>query len=93
MKTCYEELPTEMINEDEGIYTIGDDILSSFYYGNYSQAIKDMVSQRIEPYELAEYFQSILDDFDADYKEIYNGHFDFELFAHIGMSYYQEISK
>ncbi len=93
MKTIYTELPVDEINEDEQIYTIGDDILNQFYYGNYSDAIKMMVKDNIEPNELAEYLAEQAIELDCNTSELYYGHFTLEFFASIGMSYIQARMK
>jgi len=46
-----------------------------------------MIIDKVRPDELAEYLQNQLEDMDMDLKDIYNGHFDIELFASIGESY------
>lgn len=87
MKDINTQLPLDEQNEDEQIITIGDSILSQFYYGNYSDAIGYMVEDRITPKELAEYLEGIAEEFDVEVSSLYNGHFTMSLFACIGESY------
>ena len=87
MKTLYTELTEEYRNEDEGIYTIGDSILSQFYYGNYSDSIDELLELNIEPNMLAEYLEEVAEEYDTTPSELYNGHFTDTLWANIGMDY------
>ena len=77
-------LELELQNEDEGIFTQGDDVLSSFYYGNFSQGIKEMLDYWITPRELGEYLADKAEEFDCSINELYNGHFTLAYFGEIG---------
>ena len=89
MKTVNTILPLDEQNEDEQIITIGDDILTQFYYGNYSDAIGMMKKDNIEPDSLASYLEDKAEEYDTVATELYNSHFTLSLFASIGMSYTQ----
>ena len=93
MKTVYTKLPVDEINEDEQIYTIGDDILSQFYYGNYTDAIEMMVKDNIEPVELGDYIDKKNEESDLSICDCYDGFFTLGFFASIGMSYIQARMK
>ena len=88
MNNAHNELNIEDQNEDENIFTQGDDILSSFYYGNYSQGIEEMKKYSVSPEDLAEYLEEMAEDMDMNVSELYHGHFTYSLFASIGSSYY-----
>ncbi len=85
MKTVNDE--ARYMDEDEGIYTVGDEILNQFYYGNYSDAVNMMIEDNIEPNELADYLIEKSIEFDCNVSDLYNNHFTLDLFANIGMSY------
>ncbi len=87
---AYKELPIEDQNEDEQVFTRGDDILMSFYYGNYTQGIKEMISYSVRPEELAEYLEGKAEEYEMQVSEMYNGHFTLAYFASIGESYRDE---
>ena len=85
--SVYTELPLDEQNEDEQIITVGDDILSSFYYGNYSQGIQELIDYEVQPEELAEYLEDQAESFGMNVSELYNGHFTAKLWVSIGRSY------
>ena len=90
MRDVNDILPIDEQNDYDDVYTVGDDILNQFYYGNYSDAIQMMVKDFIEPNKLAEYLEEKAEEYDMDIKDMYNGHFTMSLFANIGMSFQQE---
>lgn len=87
---AYKELPLEDQNEDEQVFTRGDDILLSFYYGQFMQGIQEMISYSVRPEELAEYLEDKAEEYDMQVSELYNGHFTLSYFASIGESYREE---
>ena len=89
MRDINDMLPIEEQDEYDSVYTVGDSILNQFFYGNYSDAIKMMVEDSIEPNELAEYLEDKAEEYDMEVKDMYNGHFTMSLFANIGMSFQQ----
>jgi hypothetical protein len=86
----YKELPIEDQNEDEQVFTRGDDILMSFYYGQFIQGIKEMISYSVNPNELAQYLEEKADEYDMQVSELYSGHFTLAYFASIGEAYRDE---
>jgi len=91
--SVYTELPLDEQNEDEQIITFGDDILSSFYYGNYSQGIQELIDYEVQPEELAEYLSDKAEECGMSESELYNGHFTSKLWVSIGRSYDTETKK
>ncbi len=89
----YTNLPLDEQNEDEGIITIADSILNQFYYGNYTDAIAEMLSSGIRPDELATYLEEKAEEYDMAVKDMYNGHFDYTLFASIGETYGNALAR
>jgi len=89
MITLHTQLDNEDINEDEQVYTVGDSILMSFYYGNYSDGIKELLEYQIRPEELAEYLEDKAEEYNTTVSELYNGHFTLSLFSSIGSSFEQ----
>ena len=85
--SVYTELTEEYRNEDEGIYTQGDDILSSFYYGNYSQGVEEMIEYNVHAEELIEYLEDKADEYGCNVDDLYGGHFDRKLCASISFSW------
>ena len=74
--------------------TQGDSILNQFYYGNWSQTIKECVYYRIEPQILLEYVQDRAYEFYGDIpidQESYFSHFDSNFFITYTMEYYSKL--
>lgn len=87
---AYDAVSEERLNEDEGIYTIGDDIAFSFVCGNFKQGIEELIEFGVSPMDLGEYLQSQADEigFDSPCNEqFYYGHFDFQFMALVGTEY------
>ena len=42
---------------EKQVFTLGDGVLMSFYYGNYTQGIKELISYGVRPDELSEYLK------------------------------------
>lgn len=78
MKDLYTRLESEELREDEGIFTIGDDIAESFYYGNFSQGVKQLKEINCNDKDLLEYMQSEADNYGIHLDELLNGHFTYE---------------
>lgn len=87
---AYKELDLEDQYEDEQMFTRGDAILRSFYYGNFTQGIKEMISYSVRPEELAEYLEDKAEEYGMMVSELYNGHFTLSYFASIGVAYRDE---
>lgn len=87
---CFDSLDRELINEDEGIYTIGDDIAYSFVCGNYSQGIKELHDYCVSPSDFGEYLEEQSKEFGMPLSDMYYGHFDLSFLASIGQSYMEE---
>ena len=88
--TVNTKLPIDEQNEYDAVYTIGDDILNQFFYGNYSDAIKMMIKDFISPEELAAYLEDKAENYNMRVDELYNGYFTYSCFASIGQSYNEE---
>ena len=74
--------------------THGDGILNQFYYGNWSQTIKECVYYRIEPQILLEYMQNKRYEFYGDVpieEESYYNFFDSNFFITYTMEYYAKL--
>jgi len=87
------ELKEEEKCEDEED-THGDGILNQFYYGNWSQTIKECVYYRIEPQILLEYVQDKKQEFYGDEiisEESYFSFFDSNFFITYTMEYYSKL--
>ena len=86
MKDLYTRLDTEDINEDEGIYTVGDDIASSFYYGNFSQGVKELEDINCNASDLLEYLEQEAEGYDCNVSDLYGGHFSSDFWIALGRS-------
>ena len=84
MTTINEQLPEDMICEDEGIYTIGDNLVYTFVNGNFSQGVRDMQSQGISTSDLIEYLEQQSDEFGMQLDDMYYGYFDRSFFSSLG---------
>ena len=87
------ELKDHEKTEDEED-TNGDSILNQFYYGNWSQTIKECVYYRIEPQILLEYVQDQAYEFYGDIpidQESYFSFFDSNFFITYTMEYYSKL--
>jgi hypothetical protein len=87
------ELKEDEKTEDEED-TQGDSILNQFYYGNWSQTIKECVYYRIEPQILLEYVQDRAYEFYGDIpidQESYFSFFDSNFFITYTMEYYSKL--
>ena len=82
----------EKVEDEED--TQGDSILNQFYYGNWSQTIKECVYYRIEPQILLEYMQNRAYEFYGDIpidQESYYSFFDSNFFITYTMEYYSKL--
>ena len=82
----------EKVEDEED--TQGDSILNQFYYGNWSQTIKECVYYRIEPQILLEYVQDQAYEFYGDIpidQESYFSFFDSNFFITYTMEYYYKL--
>ena len=84
MKTIYDQLDTEYINEDEGIYTMGDDILGTFANGNFTQGVEDMREHCISTEDLISYLEEKAEEYGMNIDDMYYGHFDRSFFSSLG---------
>ena len=82
----------EKVEDEED--TQGDSILNQFYYGNWSETIKECVYYRIEPQILLEYVQDQAYEFYGDIpidQESYFSFFDSNFFITYTMEYYSKL--
>ena len=79
---CFEQLPENEQNEDEGIFTIGDSLAFQFYCGNWSHTVKEMKKMQISCKDFAEW----LEDFEESMGEPceFTKWFDRVFFATLG---------
>ena len=87
------ELKEDEKTEDEED-TNGDSILNQFYYGNWSQTIKECVYYRIEPQILLEYVEDKKQEFYGNEiipNESYFSWFDSNFFITYTMEYYSKL--
>ena len=88
-KKLEEEEKTEEEEENNG-----DSILNQFYYGNWSQTIKECVYHRIEPNILLEYMKNKRAEIYGDEiisEESYFSFFDCNFFITYTMEYYSKL--
>jgi hypothetical protein len=56
---CFNELPEDEKNEDEFVFTVGDDLMFQFYCGNWSTSAEEMKDKNISCKEFSEYVEHI----------------------------------
>jgi len=84
MKDLHTQLTGEDLREDEGIYTIGDDIIESFVNGNFSQGCKELVEIGAGARDFNDYLMEQSEKYGIELKEMYYGHFDNDFFIALG---------
>lgn len=82
--TLYNNLDVEEQNEDEGIFTHGDDIAAQFYYGNFTDAAGMLRELNTTAKDFAEFIMDKADDYVSQPLELYNGHFSFGFWCDLG---------
>jgi len=88
MNDLYTRLEGEELREDEGIYTVGDDIAESFYYGNFLQGVKQLEEINTSAKEFLEYLEQEADAFGIEVKDMFGGHFTNDFWIALGQSHY-----
>jgi len=84
----------EKTDDDE--FNQGNSILNQFYYGNWSQTIKECVYYRIEPNILLEFMQDLKQEFCGDETPPENSYFawfDSNFFITYTMEYYSKLRE
>jgi hypothetical protein len=82
MNKCFEQLPEDEQNEDEGIFTVGAALAHQFFCGNWSSTIKEMKAENISCKDFVEWLE--------DFEESVGGYCEFtkwfgrEFFAQLG---------
>lgn len=84
MITLHTQLDEQDINEDEAIYTVGDNILNQFYYGNFSSSVTDMREYNISSNELIDYLEELSNEYDCKVDDLYHGHFSASFWVALG---------
>jgi hypothetical protein len=78
---CFDQLPKDEQNEDESVYTLGDDLMYQFYCGNWSSTAKEMEDKNISCSEFCEYVTNMENELGkCDFTEW----FDRSFFAELG---------
>ena len=90
MEALNTRLDDEFINEDEGIYTVGDNIASSFCCDDFRQGIKELESVNASTKDLLYYLENQAKEIGCNVNviDLYNGHFDTEFFICLAKSHY-----
>jgi len=78
---CFNELPEDEKNEDESVYTVGDDLMYQFYCGNWSTSTEEMKDKNISCKEFSEYVEHIENELG---KCGFTEWFDRQFFASLG---------
>jgi len=71
---------------EDGLETVGDDILDTFYNGNFSSAINQMIELDIRPREIFQYAQNKLEEDGAGYYDW----FDVGLACEVTQSFFED---
>ena len=83
-KTLWNNLPLEDVNEDEGIYSYGDDIANSFYNGCFSLGVQQLQELGATAKDFAEFVNDKAEEYGVPVLEIFNGHFTFDFWIELG---------
>ena len=86
MKDLYTEL--NEINEDEGIYTYGDDIADTFMNGNFSSGVEQMQEINCRAKDLADYLEEKAESYGCKLEDMYYGHFSPDFWIALGSEIY-----
>jgi len=86
MITLYTEL--DEIREDEAIYTYGDDIAKTFYYGNFSDGVEKLKELNCRAKDFLDYLEDKADNYGCRLDELYNGHFSPDFWIALGSELY-----
>ena len=88
MKDLYTRLDGEDLRDDEGIYTIGDDIAESFYYGNFSQGVNQLKEINCRARDFLEYLEHEAENYECRVDELFSGHFSNDFWIALGSELY-----
>jgi len=86
-----QSLSAEDINEDESIFTVGDDIAHQFYSGNFSDAVIMLKDNTCRAKDLLEYLEDKCEEYGYDSvtdQSFYNGHFSCDFWIALGSEIY-----
>jgi len=85
MKNLY----TEIKEEGYEYTTVGNDIIDTFYNGNFNQGVRDLIEIGVSPREFGNYIQEETEE--MGYESMYDfagGHFNYDFWISLGESYY-----
>ena len=82
MKNLYTEIKEEGYEDT----TVGNDIIDTFYNGNFTQGVKDLIAIGVSPREFGRYIEEQSEE--MDYKFFNDSHFDYDFWISLGESYY-----
>ena len=91
MKTLFNNLPVEEQDEDESIFTYGDEIAYQFYCGNFTDAVGMLREMNMRAKDFLEYLENRAEDFGYNNicnDEFYNNHFSPEFWIALGSEIY-----
>jgi len=83
----FEEIPEE--ERQEEVNTIGESIAMKFYYGNWTDAVKEMEELNISTSELCEYLEENASDMGMLLSDIYyyGGHFIYDFWIELSADF------
>ena len=85
MKNLY----TEITIDENFITTVGNNIIDTFYNGNFTQGVKDLIEIGASPRDFGNYIQEETEE--MGYESMYDfagGHFNYDFWISLGESYY-----
>jgi len=84
------DLYTEIIEDGYEDTTVGEDIVDTFYNGNFTSGVKDLIEINVTPREFRAYIEELCDNLGYEYKSQFaNNHFDYDFWISLGESYYR----
>jgi hypothetical protein len=88
MKDLYTKSLRDAINEDEGVYTYGDDIADTFMNGNFSAGVKQLKELNCRARDLADYLEEKAEEYRCKLEDMYYGHFTPNFWIALGSEIY-----
>jgi len=83
------DLYTTVSEEGYEDTTVGEDIIETFYNGNFTDGIKQLIKINVTPREFGDYINQLSEDLGYENSlEFASGHFDYDFWISIGQEYY-----
>lgn len=82
------DLYTAIIEDGYEDTTVGESIIETFYNGNFTSGVKELIEINVSPREFGDYLLQLSNDLGyEDISDIANNFFDYDFFISLGESY------